>query len=89
MAIVKPFRGLRPKPEFCKEIASPPYDVLNTEEARSIVKQNPKSFLRINKAELEFSDDMNPVVSLSLIVTIARQYIKKEKLIYSSLLIMV
>jgi len=60
MAIVKPFRGLRPKPEFCKEIASPPYDVLSTEEARKIVKQNPKSFLRINKAELEFSDDMNP-----------------------------
>ena len=44
MANVKPFRGLRPKPEFCKEIASPPYDVLSTEEARSIVKQNPKSF---------------------------------------------
>ena len=60
MAIVKPFKGLRPKPEFCKAIASPPYDVLSTEEARSIVKQNPKSFLRINKAELEFSDDMNP-----------------------------
>ena len=60
MAIVKPFTGLRPKPEFCKEIASPPYDVLSTEEARNIVKQNPKSFLRINKAELEFSDDMNP-----------------------------
>ena len=60
MAIVKPFRGLRPKPKFCKEIASPPYDVLSTEEARKIVKQNPKSFLRINKAELEFSDDMNP-----------------------------
>ena len=60
MAIVKPFKGLRPKPEFCKEIASPPYDVLSTEEARNIVKQNPKSFLRINKAELEFSDDMNP-----------------------------
>jgi uncharacterized protein (DUF1015 family) len=34
--------------------------VLSTEEARKIVKQNPKSFLRINKAELEFSDDMNP-----------------------------
>ena len=60
MAIVKPFRGLRPKPEFCKENASPPYDVLSKEEARKIVKQNPKSFLRINKAELEFSDDMNP-----------------------------
>ena len=60
MAVVKPFRGLRPKPELCKEIASPPYDVLSTEEARKIVKQNPKSFLRINKAELEFSDDMNP-----------------------------
>ena len=60
MAIVKPFKGLRPKPEYCKEIASPPYDILSTDEARQIGLKNPKSFLRINKAELEFPDDMNP-----------------------------
>lgn len=59
MSIVKPFRGLRPKPEYAKEIASPPYDVLNAVEARAIVEKNPNSFLRINKAELEFDDNSN------------------------------
>jgi len=57
MSIVKPFRGLRPKPEYAKEIASPPYDVLNAKEARAIVEKNPNSFLRVNKAELEFADN--------------------------------
>ena len=57
MSIVKPFRGLRPKPEYAKDIASPPYDVLNAKEARAIVEKNPSSFLRVNKAELEFDDN--------------------------------
>ncbi len=60
LSIVKPFRGLRPKPEFAQEIASPPYDVLSTQEAREIAKNNPNSFLRVNKAELEFDDNVNP-----------------------------
>lgn len=59
MSIVKPFRGLRPKPEYVKEIASPPYDVLNAQEARKLVEKNPNSFLRVNKAELEFDDNVN------------------------------
>ena len=59
MSIVKPFRGLHPKPEYAKDIASPPYDVLNAKEAREIVKKNPNSFLRVNKAELEFDDNVS------------------------------
>ena len=59
MSIVKPFRGLHPKPEYAKDIASPPYDVLNAKEAREIVEKNPNSFLRVNKAELEFDDNVN------------------------------
>ena len=59
MSIVKPFRGLRPKPEYAREVASPPYDVLNAQEARHIVERNPNSFLRVNKAELEFDDNVN------------------------------
>jgi len=59
MSIVKPFRGLRPKPQYAKEIASPPYDVLNAQEARKIVENNPNSFLRVNKAELEFDDNID------------------------------
>jgi len=59
MSIVKPFRGLHPKPEYAKDIASPPYDVLNAKEALEIVEKNPNSFLRVNKAELEFDDNVN------------------------------
>ena len=60
MAIIRPFRGYLPLPDKAKEISSPPYDVLSSEEAREIVKSNPKSFLRIIKPEIEFSDCDNP-----------------------------
>lgn len=54
MATVKPFRGLRPRPEKAREVASPPYDVLSSDEARELAKNNPNSFLRVNKAEIDF-----------------------------------
>nr|MBN2277009.1 DUF1015 domain-containing protein [candidate division Zixibacteria bacterium] len=60
MAIVRAFRGLRPKPEYAQKVASPPYDVLSTREAKEMAQNNPYSFLRINKAELEFDDKVNP-----------------------------
>ncbi len=60
MSIIIPFKGLHPKPEYAKDIASPPYDVLNAKEARKIVEKIPNSFLRVNKAELEFDDSVNP-----------------------------
>jgi uncharacterized protein (DUF1015 family) len=59
VAIVRPFRGLRPKADKAKQVASPPYDVLNTEEAREMARGNPYSFLRVNKAELEFDDGID------------------------------
>jgi len=42
------------------EVASPPYDVLSTKEARNMAGNNPNSFLRVNKAELEFNEGVNP-----------------------------
>jgi uncharacterized protein (DUF1015 family) len=42
------------------QVASPPYDVLNTKEARAMAGNNPRSFLRVNKSELEFDDSVNP-----------------------------
>ena len=60
MSLIRPFRGLRPNPDFVSEVASPPYDVLSSEEARELVKKNPKSFLRVNKPEVDFE----PGVSL-------------------------
>ena len=53
MAIIKPFKALRPKQEISKQLASPPYDVLNSEEARVAAKGNPVSFLHITKSEID------------------------------------
>jgi uncharacterized protein (DUF1015 family) len=53
MASIKPFRALRPKPELVKQVASRPYDVLNSEEAREEAKNNPHSFLHVTKSEID------------------------------------
>lgn len=59
MSTVRPFRGLRPGREFAEKIASPPYDVLDSDEARSIVKDNPLSFLRVVKPEVDLSPEVD------------------------------
>jgi uncharacterized protein (DUF1015 family) len=60
MIRIKPFRGLRPKPGLEREIASKPYDVLNTEEARKVAEGNPYSFLHIVKSEIDLPGDLSP-----------------------------
>ena len=60
MAIFKPFKALRPQPIHAKAVASRPYDVLNTQEAREEADGNKYSFLRVIKPELELSDDIDP-----------------------------
>lgn len=55
MAKVKPFRGLRPPKSMVTEVASRPYDVLNSEEARSEADGNPKSLYHIIKPEIDFA----------------------------------
>ena len=60
MAIIKPFNGLRPIKEIAEKVASPPYDVLNSEEAREMAKGNPYSFLHINKPEIDLPPDTDP-----------------------------
>jgi len=57
MSILVPFKAFRPIEDKVKEIASRPYDVLNAQEAREICKDNPNSFYRVIKPELEFADD--------------------------------
>ncbi len=57
MAIIRPFRGLRPKPELAEQVASQPYDVLNSAEARIEVEGNPHSFLHVLKAEVDLPED--------------------------------
>ena len=53
MAEIRPFNALRPRPEFAKQVASRPYDVLNSEEAAIEAKDNPISFLHITKSEID------------------------------------
>lgn len=52
MAIVKPFKAWRPKPEFAEEVACVPYDVINTSEAREMAAGNDKSFLHVIRPEI-------------------------------------
>jgi len=59
MAIIKPFKGIRPKEGLAKMIAALPYDVINTEEAKKIAENNKLSFLHVDKAEIDF-DNINP-----------------------------
>jgi uncharacterized protein (DUF1015 family) len=54
MAVIKPFKGVRPPRELAAKVASRPYDVLNPEEARQEAAGNQYSLLRIIKAEIEF-----------------------------------
>ena len=54
MAIVKPFRGIRPPKEFVEEVESRPYDVLDSEEARAEAGDNEKSLYHIIKPEINF-----------------------------------
>ena len=54
MAIIKPFKGVRPPKEFVVEVASRPYDVLSSEEAREEAKGNEKSLYHIIKPEIDF-----------------------------------
>ena len=60
MSKIKPFRALRPKEEFAKNVSSVPYDVLNAQEAREIVKNNPHSFLHVSRSEIDLPDDASP-----------------------------
>ena len=53
MAKLKPFRAWRPRPDVCAEVASPPYDVLSSAEAREMVAENPLSFLHVVKPEID------------------------------------
>lgn len=54
MTVIKPFRGIRPPQSLVSEVASRPYDVLNSEEARAEAKGNEKSLYRIIKPEIDF-----------------------------------
>ena len=56
MAIIYPFKALRPQAQFAKQVASKPYDVLNSVEARKEARGNPISFLHVTKSEIDLRE---------------------------------
>jgi uncharacterized protein (DUF1015 family) len=65
LAVISSFRALRPEPSRAAEVASPPYDVVSTEEARALAANNPYSFLHVSRPEIDlpagtniYSDDV-------------------------------
>ena len=60
MAKIRPFRALRPEPSLASQVASVPYDVVNTEEARALAAGNDLSFLHVSRAEIDLPPDTNP-----------------------------
>lgn len=60
MSLIRPFRALRPSSGRAQEVIAPPYDVLNTVEARELAKNRPWSFLHISKPEIDLPPGIDP-----------------------------
>ena len=60
MPLIRPFPGLRPLPDNAAEVAAPPYDVLDSNEARERAAGKPWSFLHISKPEIDLPPGVDP-----------------------------
>ncbi len=60
MPLIRSFAGLRPAEGFADDVLAPPYDVLNSEEARARTENHPWSFLHVSKAEIDFPAGIDP-----------------------------
>ena len=63
MRLLAPFRALRPPPELAPVIATPPYDVVSSSEARDMASGNPRSFFRISRPEVGLRPDIDVIVA--------------------------
>ncbi|WP_300381276.1 DUF1015 family protein [Clostridium sp.] len=86
MAIIKPFRAIMPIKELVDKIASLPYDVMNSNEAREMVKDNPYSFLHVDRAEVDmplgidvYSDEVYEKAKSNLENMINKGYYKEDE----------
>ena len=59
MAVVRPFKGIRPKEDLVEKVASLPYDVMNREEAKEMAKGNEYSFLHVVRSEIDMDDSLS------------------------------
>jgi uncharacterized protein (DUF1015 family) len=60
MAIIRPFRALRPPKNLADQVAALPYDVMNVEEARAMASGNPYSFLHVSRPEIDLAPEIDP-----------------------------
>lgn len=60
MSLIRPFTGLRPVPSCAEDLLAPPYDVLNTAEAKIQAANRPSSFLHVSKPEIDLEDNTDP-----------------------------
>ncbi len=60
MAVIRPFRAIRPLPDAAPRVAAVPYDVVDTEEARALAGGNPLSFLHVSRAEIDLPLGTDP-----------------------------
>lgn len=75
MAVVSPFRALRPEPRAAAAVAAVPYDVVSTEEARALAADVPLSFLHVTRPEIDLApgtDPHDPVVYETAVANLAR-----------------
>ena len=77
MAVVKPFCAIRPRQDIVRQVAALPYDVYNRKEACEAVKDNPLSFLNIDRAETQFDDTVDTYDD--------RVYVKAKELLNKSI----
>ena len=56
MAVIRPFRAVRPDPAAAPRVAAVPYDVVDTEEASALAGGNPLSFLHVSRAEIDVGE---------------------------------
>ena len=59
MANIRPFRALRPLQQLVEQVATLPYDVMNTAEAKAMAEGNPNSFLHVSRAEIDLPQEVD------------------------------
>ncbi|NLB10126.1 MAG: DUF1015 domain-containing protein, partial [Clostridiaceae bacterium] len=60
MALVRPFKALRPAEGKAKKVAALPYDVMNRAEAKAMAEGNPDSYLYVGRSEIALPDNVDP-----------------------------
>ena len=75
MAKIRPFEALRPQAQLAKQVASKPYDVLNSVEAKHEAVGNAFSFLHITKSEIDLPESTEPTTAIPISLMVLAIYL--------------